>query len=107
MAVHIHDTHASLLEIVGPNSPLANKYGGFKGNKKHPKLGNGGHYPHGAVQPGAICIHKETNTLVYRWTVDSNPANLGGAMGRPQWKPTMKMVASNFKKIEGGGGWSF
>ncbi|GMI16039.1 hypothetical protein TrVE_jg982 [Triparma verrucosa] len=102
LAVHIHDTYAPELEIVGPRSPLPNKYGGFKGNSKHPKLGSGRLYPHGAVQPGAIFIHKETSVLVYRWTVDSNPANLGGAMGRPQWRPTMKVIASNLKRIEAG-----
>ena len=41
LVLHLRNEYIPDLEIVGPNSPLANKYGGFKGNAKHPKLGDG------------------------------------------------------------------
>jgi hypothetical protein len=93
------------LEIVGPGSPLKNKYGGFAANKNHSKLSSLKWYPHGCLQPGCLIVSPAMAgdpTILYRWTLESGVSNGGGAGGRPLWTKILSAVCGQFEKLERG-----
>lgn len=94
------------LEIVGPGSPLENPYGGFDGNKKHPRLGLRKLYPHGCLQPGILIVSPGREgggpIALFRWTIASALSNIGGAAGRPRWRRILVAVWGQIEKLERG-----
>lgn len=106
MALYLRAEHLPGLEIVGPGSPLPNPYGGFEGNKSHPRLSSQELYPRGCLQPSILILSPTDNgsgaVALYRWTVGSSLSNMGGASGRPLWKHMLGTAKSQILKVEKG-----
>lgn len=107
LALHLRsEGFLPALEIVGPGSPLENPYGGYAGNKNHPRMSSGKLYPRGCLQPGILIVSpgKEGGDPIalYRWTIASAASNGGGAMGRPLWRHILDAVQRQINKLERG-----
>ncbi len=57
-----------------------------------------GAYEHGMAQPGVV-IEDRNGTVLYRWAIDPNEMNLGGASDRP----LVTDIVENLKQILAGG----